>query len=908
MSRERFQARSKKVQKLGRDGLVEQDRASGEEQRVSQRTADVSFGRERPAERDTAQNSKERGKKARLRAQIAEYQQQIAPMDAPERTEAPNAPEVSEPGPIGMERAADDTPPVRVPSDDGKARAARHKWQVKAAARQRDAPCRLSFEQPENGALRFEPERGAEHESSQPEKEPHDEARRIPRQAEKPLTRAPRRKVGPRSSAERGQETQVGRHQPKQKERYQADAPRRLSFEQPKDSVMQFEPSRSVEAEQKRPEEPAYSEDTTEETLQAAQTVDVPFARDAEGNPTPRDAEGRHLPRAADGKTAPRNPPGGTKLQPARCAMREARRHREPESRQAPAPVNPKAAKQRQAMQHTPEAAAPQRHRLRFEDAAQRPPDSSAAPPSQQKRYNSAPAVKADQAAPVVQSGHAVVRPCVGDAEKPRRRLRFEEEAPKETRAPLSPVRKAALTAALTAAHGKAQEAEDGNVAVEAAHEGEIVTERGTGTLLRHRRSRRQSVRFARAARRTERQIEQAVKQEHPQVHSNPISRQQQKRAIARKYAAAKRERTQKAASTAGRRAAKAAERAKKETIDFVRRHRKGVLLIGAFAFVVMMCSSLLTSCSMFFQGGTSAITSATTYPSEDADMLAAEAWYAAKEAELQAYLDTYEDTHAYNEYHYELDDIEHDPYVLISILTALRGGAWTIDEVQDTLQMLFDRQYILTETVTSETRTRTVDGAEQQYTYYKCTVTLKNENLSHLPVYIMSEEQLSMYATYMGTLGNRPDLFPTSGYINKYLVQGYTDYEIPASALEDETFAAMIAEAEKYLGYPYVWGGSNPNTSFDCSGFVSWVINHSGWNVGRLGAQSLYNICTPTNSPRPGDLIFFTGTFAADTPVTHVGIYVGDGWMIHAGDPISYASVNSNYFRAHFYAYGRLP
>lgn len=210
------------------------------------------------------------------------------------------------------------------------------------------------------------------------------------------------------------------------------------------------------------------------------------------------------------------------------------------------------------------------------------------------------------------------------------------------------------------------------------------------------------------------------MKQEHPQVHSNPISRQQQKRAMARKYAAAKREQTKKAASTAGRRAAKAAEKAKKETIDFVRRYRKGVLLIGAFAFVVMMCSSLLTSCSMFFQGGTSAITSATTYPSEDADMLAAEAWYAAKEAELQAYLDTYEDTHAYNEYHYELDDIEHDPYVLISILTALRGGAWTIDEVQDTLQMLFDRQYILSETVTSETRTRTVDGAEQQYTYVR--------------------------------------------------------------------------------------------------------------------------------------------------------------------------------------------
>jgi len=588
--------------------------------------------------------------------------------------------------------------------------------------------------------------------------------------------------------------------------------------------------------------------------------------------------------------------------------MREDRQRREPERGKAPVPENPKATKQRQAMQHTPEAAAPQRRRLRFEDAPKTEPASPIEQPSQQKRYNTAG--KTNQTASAVQSGYADERPRAGDAVKPRRRLRFEEEAPKETRALLSQPRNAARSAVLMIAHEKAQEAEDGNVAVEAAHEGEIVTERGTGKLLRHRRSRRQSACPARAAQRAKRQVEQTVQtmqREQPQFHSNPVSRWQQKRAIQRKYAEAKRTQAR-TASAAGRSARKAADKAKQESIDFVRRHKKGILLVGVFAVIVMMCSSLLTSCSMFFQGGTSAITSATTYPSVDADMLAAEAWYAGKEAELQAYLDTYEDTHAYNEYHYELDDIEHDPYVLISILTALKGGAWTIDEVQDTLQMLFDRQYVLTETVTSETRTRTVDGEQQEYTYYKCTVTLENTNLSHLPVYIMSEEQLSMYATYMGTLGNRPDLFPTSGYINKYLVQGYTDYEIPASALEDATFAAMIAEAEKYLGYPYVWGGSNPNTSFDCSGFVSWVINHSGWNVGRLGAQSLYNICTPTNSPRPGDLIFFTGTFAADTPVTHVGIYVGDGWMIHAGDPISYANVNSSYFRAHFYAYGRLP
>ena len=187
--------------------------------------------------------------------------------------------------------------------------------------------------------------------------------------------------------------------------------------------------------------------------------------------------------------------------------------------------------------------------------------------------------------------------------------------------------------------------------------------------------------------------------------------------------------------------------------------------------------------------------------------------------------------------------------------------------------------------------------------------VTLENFNLSHVPVYIMSEEQLGMYATYMATLGNRPDLFPGSGYIGKYVEGSYTDYDIPPEALDDEVFAAIIKEAEKYLGYPYVWGGSSPSTSFDCSGFVSWVINHSGWDVGRLGAQGLCNICTPVSSAnvKPGDLVFFTGTY--DTPgVSHVGIYVGNNMMIHCGDPISYANLNSSYWQSHFYRYGRLP
>ena len=180
---------------------------------------------------------------------------------------------------------------------------------------------------------------------------------------------------------------------------------------------------------------------------------------------------------------------------------------------------------------------------------------------------------------------------------------------------------------------------------------------------------------------------------------------------------------------------------------------------------------------------------------------------------------------------------------------------------------------------------------------------------MSHLPVYIMGEEQMSLYAVYMHTLGNRPDLFPNGTYPNASTVKEPTYYDIPPEALEDATFAAMMAEAEKYVGYPYVWGGSSPSTSFDCSGFVSWVINHSGWDVGRLGAQGLCNICTPVSpeQAKPGDLVFFVGTY--DTPgVSHVGIHVGNSVMLHCGDPISYTNLNSSYWQQHFYCYGRLP
>ena len=337
---------------------------------------------------------------------------------------------------------------------------------------------------------------------------------------------------------------------------------------------------------------------------------------------------------------------------------------------------------------------------------------------------------------------------------------------------------------------------------------------------------------------------------------------------------------------------------------------------MGGIGLLLVMLLGSLQSCSSMFGGGVSNIM-ASSYLSEDADMLAAEEAYCAKEDELREYLDTYEATHDYDEYHFDLDEIEHDPYVLISILSALHEGVFTIDQVQGDLQTLFDKQYILTETVTTETRYRTETRTDSEgnpytvrvpYTWTICTVTLENFDLSHVPVYMMGEEQLSLYATYMSTLGNRPDLFPSSGYVNKYIENPPTAWEIPAEYLTDERFNTLITEAEKYLGYPYVWGGSSPSTSFDCSGFVSYVLTNSGLcNTGRLGAQGLYNISTPVSDPQPGDLVFFVGTY--DTSgVSHVGIYVGDGMMLHCGDPIQYSNLNTSYWQSHFYAYGRPP
>ena len=470
--------------------------------------------------------------------------------------------------------------------------------------------------------------------------------------------------------------------------------------------------------------------------------------------------------------------------------------------------------------------------------------------------------------------------------------------------------------------HGKLYEVEHENVGTEGAHRSELVAE----SVYRFgRRKLRKAIREhpAKAVERAESKHIKATAdyyyrktvEEHPEMQERgAVSRYLQKQKIKRQYAKQAREAARQTAEAAEGTASVTGKLTEKVSA-YIKEHPGGLLLLLAAFLLLVVLQSCMSSLVTVGNGVAGAI-GASTYAAEDADLLGAEAAYCVLEDELQRYLDTYTRTHDYDEYHFDLDTIEHDPYVLISMISALHEGAWTLDEVRGTLQDLFDRQYILTEDVVVEVRYRTVTRTDSEgndyevavpYNYYICYVTLENFNLSHVPVYMMSEEQLSMYALYMSTLGNRPDLFPSSGYIGKYITNRPPAHEVPESYLDDEIFAAILKEAEKYLGFPYVWGGSSPSTSFDCSGFVSYVYNQCGWSFGRLGAQGLYNICSRTSSPRPGDLVFFVGTY--DTAgVSHVGIYVGDGWMLHCGDPISYANLNSSYWQSHLYAYGRLP
>ena len=486
--------------------------------------------------------------------------------------------------------------------------------------------------------------------------------------------------------------------------------------------------------------------------------------------------------------------------------------------------------------------------------------------------------------------------------------------------------------------HGKVGEVEKDNSGVEGAHKSEKLAERAGGYASRKLKEgyRSHKLKPYREAAKAEAASKKAdtnylyhkTLKENPELAGNPLSRFHQKQQIKRQYAKELRA-AQKAGKTAGktagaakntRKAAGKAGEATKKTTDFIARHWKGILTVGVFLLLIVMIFTGLSSCAAIIQGGVSSVLG-TSYTAEDEAIREVEADYKELESGLREEIaDIETDYPDYDEYQYHLDEIGHDPFALASYLTA-KLYDYTREEAQAEIQALFEKQYTLTLREEIQTRYRTETTTDPEtgettteeipYDYYILHVTLTNKNIETLAGELLTPEQKEMFDVYMETKGNKPDVFGEDYATGTPGGGEYTDYEIPPEALSDERFAAMIAEAEKYLGYPYVWGGSSPSTSFDCSGFVCWVINHSGvGSVGRTTAQGIFNYTTPIapGEAKPGDIIFFTGTYDSGSAVSHVGIYVGNGMMIHCGNPISYASVNTPYWQSHFYAYGRLP
>ena len=476
--------------------------------------------------------------------------------------------------------------------------------------------------------------------------------------------------------------------------------------------------------------------------------------------------------------------------------------------------------------------------------------------------------------------------------------------------------------------HGKVGEVEKENSGVEGAHKTEKLAEKAGGYAKRklkegYRSHKLKPYREAEKAQAASMKADtnylyHKTLKENPELASNPLSRFHQKQQIKRQYAKELRN-AGKSAGKAAKKTGKAAGEATKKTADFIARHWKGILTVGVFLLLIVLIFTGLSSCAAMIQGGVTSIVG-TSYTAEDEAIREVEADYKELESGLREEIaDIETDYPDYDEYQYHLDEIGHDPFALASYLTA-KLYDYTREEAQAEIQALFEKQYTLTLREEIQTRYRTETTTDPDtgettteqvpYDYYILHVTLTNKNIETLAGELLTPEQKEMFDIYMETKGNKPDVFGEN-YATQPGGGQYTDYEIPPEALSDERFAAMIAEAEKYIGYPYVWGGSSPSTSFDCSGFVCWVINHSGaGSIGRTTAQGIFNYTTPIapSEAKPGDIIFFTGTYDSGSAVSHVGIYVGNGMMIHCGNPISYASVNTPYWQQHFYAYGRLP
>ena len=479
---------------------------------------------------------------------------------------------------------------------------------------------------------------------------------------------------------------------------------------------------------------------------------------------------------------------------------------------------------------------------------------------------------------------------------------------------------------------------QDNNSGVEAAHftEGSAEGAARAGSRFQYGRKLRQYKKLERLEKKGNKDAVDSIFAERmksdPQAGSNLFSRWRQKQAIKKEYAAAKAgaaavENT--AAGTA--KAAQGTASMTEKAFQFVQSHSHIIIGIAAVGLLVLVIAGSVSSCSVLINGGGNVVLG-TSYTAEDEDLKGVETDYTKLEDKLRKQIDRIETDHpGYDEYRYNLAEIGHNPYELASLLT-VEFENYTRSQVQARLQSIFEAQYELKLEEKVEIRTRKetrvgysynpITGTGHTYTYqvtvqyeYKIlNVTLLNRGVDYVARYSgLTDDQLQRYEVTLECRGNRDDLFAGIAFATPDGAGSsgeYQDYDIPGEALTDEKFRKMITEAEKYLGYPYVWGGSSPSTSFDCSGFVSWVINHcgNGWNVGRQTANGLMGKCDiiPKSEAKPGDLIFFQKTYNT-SGASHVGIYVGNGMMIHCGNPISYASIETNYWRQHYYCMGRI-
>ena len=479
---------------------------------------------------------------------------------------------------------------------------------------------------------------------------------------------------------------------------------------------------------------------------------------------------------------------------------------------------------------------------------------------------------------------------------------------------------------------------QDNNSGVEAAHfsEGSAEGAARAGSRFQYGRKLRQYKKLERLEKKADKDAVDSIFAERmksdPQAGSNFFSRWRQKQAIKKEYAAAKAGAAAAENTAAGTaKAAQGTASMTEKAFQFVQSHSHIIIGIAAVGLLVLVIAGSVSSCSVLINGGGNVVLG-TSYTAEDEDLKGVETDYTKLEDKLRKQIDRIETDHpGYDEYRYNLAEIGHNPYELASLLT-VEFENYTRSQVQARLQSIFEAQYELKLEEKVEIRTRKetrvgyrynpITGTGHTYTYqvtvqyeYKIlNVTLLNRGVDYVARNSgLTDDQLQRYEVTLECRGNRDDLFAGIAFATPDGAGSsgeYQDYDIPGEALTDEKFRKMITEAEKYLGYPYVWGGSSPSTSFDCSGFVSWVINHcgNGWNVGRQTANGLMGKCDiiPKSEAKPGDLIFFQKTYNT-SGASHVGIYVGNGMMIHCGNPISYASTETNYWRQHYYCMGRI-